>query len=91
MRPRRQGLIVWYRHRRNVRQLKKYGHLLYASRKMKYVVLYVNQDETEKIKEALKNLSFVEKVEASYKPKIRTSFAKKDITELREYDYHIGI
>lgn len=91
MRPKRQGLIIWYRNRRNIRQIRRYGHLLYTSRKMKYAVLYVNKIEMKEIEDKIKKLPFVKKVERSLKPHIRTSFEKRDTAKVKEYDYHIGI
>jgi len=87
MRVKRQGLIVWYKHRKNIRQLKRYGHFLYASRRMRYAVIYVNQDEIDLIEENLQKLSYVTKVERSYKPFIATSFENAKPDEAKLYDY----
>lgn len=46
----RQGLIIWFRHMKNLRKLKRLGHLIYASKKKKYALIYVNQDELEDVK-----------------------------------------
>lgn len=91
MRPKRQGIIVWYRNRRNLKHLRRFGHLLYSSQKMRYALIYVNQDDMNQIEERLQKQSFVIKTERSLKPFIRTKFDKKDIAQAKEYDYHIGI
>jgi len=87
MRTKRQGLIVWFQHMKNIKQIKRYGHLLYTSKKMKYAVLYVDQTEIEKIEHRLTKLSFVLKVERSYKPFIRTDFENTKPDEAKQYDY----
>ena len=43
MRIKRQGLIVWFQHRKNLKTIKKFGNLLYVSKKLKYAVPYVDQ------------------------------------------------
>lgn len=91
MRVERQGLIVWFRHRRNLSQIRRFGHLVYASRKMRYAVLYVNNEDVDTVEEELKKFSFVIKVDRSVKKLIRTNYDKKEIKEVKQYDYHIGI
>src|SRR5690625_6704497 len=91
MRVERQGLIVWYRHRRNLSQIRRHGHLVYASRRMRYAVLYVNKSDIDTIEHRLQKLPFVKKEERSYKKLIRTELNKKEIKKAKEYDFHIGI
>ena len=91
MRPKRQGMIVWFKHRKNIKQIRRYGHLIYASRKLKYAVLYVNQDEIEHIEQKLLKHHFVRKVDHSYKPFIRTQFEKAKPDSEKRYDYKTGI
>ena len=89
----RQGLIVWFQHMKNMKHIKRYGNLIYASRKLKYAVLYVNQEDIEKIEKKLLKHSFVSKVDRSYKPFIRTDFenANPAEAEAKSYDYKMGI
>ncbi len=87
----RQGLIVWFQHMRNLKHIKRYGNLIYASRKRKYAVVYVDQDRIDKIEEKLLRHSFVSKVERSYKPFIRTDFERAKNDEEKKYDYKMGI
>lgn len=39
----RQGLIVYINNAHVLRRLRHYGHIMYYSRRLHYVVLYVNQ------------------------------------------------
>lgn len=91
MRTERQGIIVWFQNRRNIKQIKRFGHLIYASKKLKYAVLYVNQEDIEAIEVKLNKLSFITKISRSQKPFIRTHFEtiKKDKED--KLDYHMGI
>lgn len=87
----RQGLIIWFQHMRNIKQIKKHGHLIYVSRKMKYAVLYVNSEEIHDIEQRLLKYSFISKVDRSEKPFIRTEFENVFPDKAKQYDYKIDI
>ncbi|GGB45009.1 DUF2129 domain-containing protein [Virgibacillus dakarensis] len=91
MRTNRQGIIVWFQHMKNLRQIKRYGHLIYTSKKLKYAVLYVDQDEIKDIEKKLLKLSFVSKIDHSYKPFIRTNYENAKPDKAKQYDYKMGI
>ena len=63
----RQGIIVWVYSLRHFKTLKRFGLIHYASRRMKYVVMYINQADVAE-------LHFVRKVELSYRPFINLDF-----------------
>jgi len=87
----RQGLIVWFHHMRDLKQIRRYGNLIYASRKLKYAVLYVNQSDIEEIERKLANLPFVSRLERSYRPFLRTNFENAKPDKAKQYDYKMGI
>ncbi|TQS75671.1 DUF2129 domain-containing protein [Ornithinibacillus gellani] len=87
----RQGIIVWFQHFKNIKQIKRYGHLIYSSRKLKYAVLYVNQDEIESVENRLMKHAFVSKIDRSYKPFVRTDFDNAKPDKAKQYDYKMGI
>ncbi|MGM8211859.1 YlbG family protein [Virgibacillus sp. W0430] len=91
MRVNRQGIFVWFQHRKNVKQIRRYGHLIYVSKKMKYALLYVNQDERDEIENSLLKLAFVSKVERSYKPFVETNYENAKPDKAKQYDYKMGI
>lgn len=91
METKRQGIIVWFQHMKNVKQIKRYGHLIYVSRRMRYAVVYVNQADLKELVRKLDGLSFVSKVEVSYKPFVRTDFENSIPDKAKEYDYKMGI
>lgn len=91
MRIKRQGLIVWFQHMKNIKQIKRYGHLVYVSKHLKHAIVYVNQDEVEDKVLKLEKLPFVSKVDKSYKPFIKTEYENAKIDKAKEYDYKMGI
>lgn len=91
MKTNRQGIIVWFQHMKNLRQIKRYGHLIYTSKKLKYAVLYIDQDELADTEKKLLKLSFVSKIDRSYKPFIRTDYENAKPDKAKQYDYKMGI
>ncbi|SFB18643.1 Uncharacterized protein YlbG, UPF0298 family [Lentibacillus halodurans] len=91
MRMKRQGLIVWFQHMKNIRHIKRYGHLLYSSKKLKYAVIYVDQESVHHVESKLLKLPFVSKVEHSCKPFLRTNFENAKPDKAKQYDYKMGI
>jgi len=87
----RQGLIVWYEHRRNIKHIKRFGNIIYVSRKMRYAVVYVNQTEIEEKMESLSKLPFIKKVDKSHKPFLKTDFENARPDKAKIYDYKMGI
>lgn len=91
MRVKRQGLIVWFQHKRNIKQIKRFGHLIYVSKKMRYAVIYVDQDAVEEIEQSMSKLSYIIKVDRSYKPFIKTNYENAMPDKAKIYDYKMGI
>lgn len=91
MRIERQGMIIWFQNRRNIKQIKRYGHLIYTSKKLKYAVLYVDQAAIEDVEQRLKKLSFILRITRSEKPFIRTDYEKEKPNKDAKYDYNMGI
>lgn len=92
MRNNRQGLIVWFQHMRHIKQIKKFGHLIYVSKKLKYAVLYVDQAQIETVEDRLLRYGFISKVDRSYKPYVRTIFENTSQEQAKHLDdYRIGI
>jgi len=91
IRTKRQGLIVWFQHMKNIKQLKRYGHLISVSRKLRYAIIYVDQEEIEEKYEKFSKLAYVSKVAYSQKPMIRTTFESKKLDKKKDYEYEMGI
>jgi uncharacterized protein YlbG (UPF0298 family) len=91
MRTERQGIIVWFQHSKNIKQLKRFGHLLYTSKKLKYAVIYVDQSNLEDIETKLLKYPYISRVDRSYKPFIRTEYENAKPDKAKQYDYKMGI
>jgi len=91
MRIKRQGIIVWFQHRKNIKHIKRHGNLLYVSKKMRYAVLYVNRDEVEVVVNTLLKLPFITKIDLSERPFLKTDFENALPDKAKQYDYKIGI
>lgn len=87
----RQGIIIWLYSLKQAKMLRKFGNVHFVSKKLKYVVLYCNQDEVEDLTAKLQAYSFVKKVEPSYKPFLRLEFENAKPDKAKEYDYKMGI
>lgn len=87
----RQGLVIWLYSLKQAKMLRRFGNVHYVSKKLKYVVLYCNQDEISGIMEKLTSFSFVKKVEPSYKPFLKMEFENSAPDKAKEYDYKMGI
>lgn len=87
----RQGLVIWLYSLKQAKMLRRFGNVHYVSKKLKYVVLYCNQDELDVIMEKINSFSFVKKVEPSYKPFLKMEFENSAPDKAKEYDYKMGI
>jgi uncharacterized protein YlbG (UPF0298 family) len=87
----RQGLAVWLTSLKFARQLRRFGNVHYASKKMKYVVLYCNQDAVEDTMNKLQSFHFVRDIKPSMRPFIKTEFQNAKPDKAKEYDYKMGI
>lgn len=91
MRMKRQGIIVWFQHRKNIKHIKKFGNLIYVSKKMRYAIIYIEQSKINTIESDLLKLPFVSKVERSYKPFLKTDYENARPDQAKMYDYKMGI
>ena len=74
----RQGVIVYLYRLRQSRQLRKFGQIEYVSKRMKYLVLYMNQDQIKQNIAKIKKMRNVRKVQLSYRPFLRTDYASSE-------------
>ncbi|MDQ0155890.1 YlbG family protein [Robertmurraya andreesenii] len=87
----RQGIIVWLYSLKQAKLLRKFGNVHFVSKRLKYVVLYCDLEDTETIMEKIQSLSFVKKVEPSFKPFLKTEYENSKPDKAKEYDYRMGI
>lgn len=77
----RQSLIVYTYSLKQTRQLKRYGTVMYVSKKMRYVVLYVDRSEIADLTQQLQHLRFVKRVVPSMRPQITETFGSNPSEE----------
>ncbi|ARD49192.1 hypothetical protein SporoP37_14070 [Sporosarcina sp. P37] len=87
----RQGIIVYLHHLKQAKSLRKFGHVHYISKRMKYVVLYCNMEDVETTISKLERLSAVRKVLPSQRPFVSTEYENAKPDKAKEYDYKTGL
>lgn len=73
----RRGIVVWVYSLKQLKSLKRFGLVRYVSRRLKYVILYVNEEQVEETEKKLNSFHFVRRVERSYRPDIEMNFAER--------------
>lgn len=76
----RRALIVYINGNRVIRALRHYGQIEYVSRRMHYVVLYVDQAEIETLREKISHLRAVRRVDLSARPDLDPTLADLELT-----------
>ena len=79
----RRAIIVWLYTLKPIKQLKRFGNIHYISKRLKYIYLYVNEDEVESVMDKVSKFHCVRKVEVSPRHEVRMDF-KQILQELRE-------
>lgn len=77
--PKRTGLIVWITDAKAARNLERFGHVVYISKRLNYALVYVNQSEVEDKISYIKKLNFVNKVERSHRADLNNIFPTKKL------------
>lgn len=80
----RVGLTVWLYTTKYVNKLKRYGLLHYVSKRMNYVILYVDKAERDRTEERLRKQHFVRDVKDCYRSDLPYTFddVLKEVEEL---------
>lgn len=76
----RRALIVYINSARVVRALRHYGMIEYVSRRMHYVVLYVDQENVEELSDKISHLRAVRRVEQSIRPDLDPTLSDLELT-----------
>ncbi|GEN47830.1 YlbG family protein [Ligilactobacillus pobuzihii] len=82
----RQSIVVYLYHLKQSKVLRKYGTIQYVSRKMKYVILYLDQDKVADTVQKISKLKFVKAVVKSPRPEIKRDFQNGSIYKMTEED-----
>lgn len=84
----RKSLIVWLYSLKQLRIIRKFGHVHYISERLKYVVLYINEEMEETVIQQLSRYHFVRKIEPSYRDDIDMTF-KDSIPNRKDPDLKV--
>ncbi len=85
--PDRTGLIVWVNDTKAARNLDRYGHIHFISKKLHYVVMYIHTERYDDTVKALQRLPYVKKIEKSYRSEIPTEYSSNVPDKTRFYTY----
>ncbi|GAB6990519.1 YlbG family protein [Paenibacillus pini] len=80
----RTGYIIWVSDLKAAKNLEKYGTVHYISKRMHYVVMYVNADRAEEVARNIRRLSYVRKIERSFRTEIKTEYSS-DVPDKTSY------
>jgi uncharacterized protein YlbG (UPF0298 family) len=75
MEQQRIGFIVWVTDTKAARNLERFGNVHYISKKLKYVVIYMDRDKSAQLLERMTKLPYIKKVEPSLRHEIPTEFS----------------
>jgi len=80
------GLSVWLNSLKHIRLIRRFGHIIYVSKKMKYVILYCSKGDAEQTIEKLNSYPFVKLVQPSYRPYLKTDYEKVRSQNEKKYE-----
>lgn len=72
------GLYIYFKQNKFIRQLRRYGNVVYVNTKQKYMLVYINDSDLEKTLEHLSKLKYVTNVLESEYRNIKTEYKKFD-------------
>jgi len=78
----RLGLAVWVKDLKAARTLGRMGNIHYMSKRLKYVVLYVDGKTADQVIRRIERLPFVKRVERSQRNRLSLDFSKKSPIEM---------
>lgn len=81
------GAIVWVNDIKSARGLEKFGSVHYISKKMKYVVMYMDAGQYEATVIQLSKFPYVKAVERSYRTEIKTEYSSSMPDKAKSYTY----
>lgn len=83
----RAGLIIWIQDIKSAKALERFGSIHYVSKKMNYVVMYINKSRLEETVNQLQRLNYVKKVEHSHRGDIKTDYNSNIPDQTSFYTY----
>lgn len=84
------GLSVWLYSLKHIKNLRRFGNVIYTSKKMKYAIIYCNRENIDETIEKLNSLHYVKAVQPSLKPFLKTEY-EKVVDKEKEFELKIGL
>ncbi|CAM3369512.1 YlbG family protein [Nosocomiicoccus ampullae] len=73
------GIYIYFKQNKFIRQLKRYGHVVYVNTKKQYMLVYVNQEELDDTLKRLSKLKYVTDVLVSEYKNIKKEYTKDPV------------
>ncbi|MCD8914509.1 MULTISPECIES: DUF2129 domain-containing protein [Staphylococcus] len=73
----RTSLIIYLKHMKHERHIRKYGHIIYSNRTRKYVVMYINENDADRIVNRLMKLKYVRHIDGSPYKYLKKTYEKE--------------
>lgn len=71
------GIYIYFKQNKFIRQLKRYGHLIYVNKDKKYLLLYINESDVSQTMKELNKLKYVSDVIVSQYPNIKREYGRE--------------
>ncbi|SCU35831.1 putative Cytosolic Protein [Staphylococcus xylosus] len=71
------SLIIYLKHMKHERQIRKFGHIVSTNRQNRFVVMYINEVEADEIVNKLMKLKYVKHVEGSPYKYLKKTYEKE--------------
>ena len=78
------GIYIYFKQNKFIRQLKRYGHLIYVNKDKKYLLLYINESDVSQTMKELNKLKYVSDVIVSQYPNIKREY-ERERHETKDY------
>lgn len=73
----RVSLIIYLKHIKHERQIRKYGHIVHSNKERKFVIMYVDEAEADRVVHKLMQLKYVRNIEGSPYKHLKKTYEKE--------------
>ena len=75
----RTSLVIYLKHMKHERQIRKFGHIVSTNKLQRYVIMYINEEEADVIVNKLMNLKYVKHIAGSPYKYLKKSIQKNNM------------
>lgn len=73
----RTSLVIYLKHMKHERQIRKFGHIVSTNKLQRYVIMYINEEEADTIVDKLMNLKYVKHIAGSPYKYLKKEYPKE--------------